>query len=217
MMSLTQQTNILTPVTMYGDKGFLDWLVRLQPFHSETGKPPMSANQFYWQARLSFECGLRVSESLHLRKQDFDLDHRILTLIDPKTAKGSKQFTSILPYSISKLEKFLNSFKEDENPFPTTRGTIWRYYKNCSTIAGMDIFTIRETQVIKGAWTHMMRNSCSRMYESAGASESLINKKLRWKPNTMQQRYNRVEIADVLEFDKIHFSNLARQIHGDVA
>jgi len=51
------QTNILTPKLMYGANGFLDWLVRLQPFHSDTGRPPMSANQFYWACRLSFECG----------------------------------------------------------------------------------------------------------------------------------------------------------------
>jgi len=31
------QTNILTPELMYGDEGFLDWLVRLEPFHTNTG------------------------------------------------------------------------------------------------------------------------------------------------------------------------------------
>lgn len=41
------KSNILTPQLLYGDSGFLDWIVRLQPFHSETGKPPMSANQLY--------------------------------------------------------------------------------------------------------------------------------------------------------------------------
>lgn len=190
---------------MYGDSGFLDWLVRLQPFHSKTGKPPMTANQFYWQARLSLECGLRVSESLNLVKKDFDLDHKILTINNPKTAKGSKQFTTILPCSIKRLERFLSKFSDDERPFPTTRSCIWNYYKNTSTIAGMDIFTIRESQTIVGMWTHCMRNSCSRMYEQAGASEALINKKLRWNPSSMQQRYNRVEITDVLKFDEQHF------------
>ena len=52
-----KQTSILTPQMLYNDDGFLHWLVRLQPFHSETGNPPMTANQFYWATRLQMECG----------------------------------------------------------------------------------------------------------------------------------------------------------------
>ena len=207
------QTNILTPKTMYGDQGFLHWLVRLQPFHSDKGRPPMSANHFYWAARLSFECGLRVSEMLKLERKDFDLQHSILTIRDPKTAKGSKQFTTILPHTVKKIEKFLDQHKNNERIFTTTRSTMWKYYKNTTTIAGMDMFTIRETQVIKGMWTHAMRNSCARMYEKAGASVSLINKKMRWKAVTMAQRYNRVEINDILEFDEKHFSSIRKMLN----
>lgn len=208
------QTNILTPKLMYGNEGFLDWIVRLQPFHSETGRPPMSANQFYWACRLSFECGLRVSEMLKLIKSDFDLEHKILTIRDPKTAKGSIQFTTILPNTALRIKKLLDKFENNERIFPTTRSTMWKYYKNTSTIAGMDIYTIRETQIIKGAWTHMMRNSCARMYQEAGASASLINKKMRWKAKSMLERYNRVEITDVVQFDEKYFSEIPKCSSG---
>lgn len=190
---------------MYGDEGFLDWLVRLQPFHSDTGRPPMSANQFYWAARIQYGCGLRVSEMLNLIKSDFDLEHRILTIRNPKTKKKGKQYTTIMPYDAIKIKKFLSNFKDNEKLFPTSRTTMWTYYKNTGLIGGLKLFSIKNEQKIKGAWTHMMRESCAKMYEDAGAKESIISKKLRHSHKSMTQRYTEADIHAVLDFDKKYF------------
>lgn len=198
----------MTPQLFYGNNGFLDWIVRLQPFHSKTGKPPITANQFYWGARIQLGCGLRVSEMTSLIKEDFDLDHKVLTIRNPKTAKGKNQFTTIMPYDISRLERFLNKFSDCDGLFPTTRSTIWKYYKNTGIIAGMNIFTVKEEQVINGIWTHLMRESCSKIYEEAGAKQSITARKLRHKPATMTDRYTKADLNAVLDFDDKHFQEL---------
>lgn len=202
-----EYTNYLTPKMFYDD--FLDWIVRLQPFHSDTGRPPMSANQFYWAARIQYGCALRVSEMLNLIKSDFDLEHRILTIRNPKTRKKGKQYTTILPFDVKPLEKFLSKFDDKDKLFPTSRSTMWKYYKNTSRIAGMKLFTIKDEQRINGAWTHLMRESSGKMYEAFGAPESLIARKLRHsrKSGSMTMRYLSKDLNSVIEFDRKHFSN----------
>ena len=71
-------TNYLTPYLFYNK--FLFWLIRLQPFVSDTGRPPMNADSFVLLFRLLYGSGLRVSEALNLKKQDIDLNHRLLTI-----------------------------------------------------------------------------------------------------------------------------------------
>ena len=98
---LLQTTNYLSPFVFYTK--FLFWLVRLQPFVEETGRPPMKADEFVRLFRLLYGSGLRVSEALSLRKRDMDLNHRLLTI--PKAKTGYNQKTTILPYYISIIEK----------------------------------------------------------------------------------------------------------------
>ena len=76
-------TNHLTATSFYND--FLDYLVLLQPFHDEDITPPMSANQFYWMARIQFGTGSRISETIKANKLDYDFDHRIFTIRNPKS------------------------------------------------------------------------------------------------------------------------------------
>ncbi len=202
-----EYTNYLTPKMFYDD--FLDWLVRLQPFHSDTGRPPMSANQFYWGARIQYGCGLRISEMLNLIKTDFDLEHRILTIRNPKTRKKGVQYTSILPFDVKRLDNFLSKFNDTEKLFPTSRSTMWKYYKNAGKLAGLKLFSIKDQQKIKGAYTHLMRESCGKMYEAFGAKESLIARKLRHsrKSGSMTMRYLSKDLNSVMAFDRKHFSN----------
>lgn len=192
-------TNHLTPQSFYND--FLDWLVLLDEFHSDNIKPPMSANQFYWAARLQWGCGLRISELLKLIKADFDLEHKILTIRNHKTKKGGIQKTTIMPYDIAKLKSFLEPFDDAERIFPTTRSTMWRYYKNASKLGGLNLFEAKDQINIEGAWTHLMRSSCAKMYESLGAEPSIISTKLRYNPTNIMKQLDKSELNEVLDFE----------------
>ena len=197
-------TNYMTPTVFYND--FEDWLVRQESFHNDELIPPMSADQFYWMAREQFGTGSRITEILNSVKTDYDLDHRIFTIRNPKTNKGGIQKTTILPYDIKSFERFLNKFSDTERLFPITRSTAWKYYKNTSIMADLHIVGIKEVKIIDNAWTHLLRSSCARMYEDLGAKESVIARKLRHSPNSMTQRYTKVDLQAVLNFDEEYLS-----------
>lgn len=185
---------------------FLDWLVLLDEFHDDDIDPPMSANQFYWLARIQYGSALRITEALNLIKEDFDLDHRILTIRNPKTKKEGIQKTTILPYDIEKLRKFLSGFQGDERVFPITRSTAWRYYKNASKLGGLKIFEAKEVIDIEGAWTNLLRSSCAKMYEDLRAKPSMIQRKLRHQPRNITELYTKRDLQALLDWEDKHLS-----------
>lgn len=197
-----KSTNYLNPTMFYHD--FLDWLVRLDEFHLDDCPPPMSANQFYFLARISYGSALRVTEGLNLIREDFDLDHRILKIWNPKTKKGGIQKTTIMPYDVKAIEKFLKPFSDSDQLFPVTRSTVWRYYKNTTRLGGMNIFEAKDEIEIKDGWTHLLRSSCSKMYEDLGAKHSIVQKKMRHGGRDVTDRYTKVDLNTLLEWEEEH-------------
>lgn len=197
-------TNHLTATTFYHD--FLDWLVRLESFHADDLVPPMSANEFYWLARSQFGDASRISEKLNSVPADYDFDHRIFTVRNPKSNKGGVQTTTILPYDVKPLEKFLSKYKENEKIWTVSRSTPWKYYKNASILGGLKICGIKDVKIIDNAWTHLLRSSCARMYEDLGAKESLIARKMRHSPRSVTQVYTKVDLQTVLDFEDEHLA-----------
>jgi len=145
--SLTfKSTNYLDPHTFYNKFQF--WLVRLEPFVNLEHHYPMDANHFVKATEIQYCSGLRIGEVIKLIKADFDLNHRILTIRNPKTAKGKIQKTTILPYQINSLEKFLDQYSDNDLLFPTTRMTMWKYYRNAGRLAGLNIFESQDQETL---------------------------------------------------------------------
>jgi integrase len=205
----TKSTNYLDPETFYNK--FLFWLQRLDPFVNSIKKPPMSAMQFVWAAELQYGCGLRVSEMLNLEKKDFDLKHRILIIRNPKTAKGKIQKTTILPYHIRGLEIFLELFKDGDKIFPTSRQTIWKYYKNAGAVAGLNIFESQNERDIANIWTHLLRKSCSKRMQALGASRELRMRKLRHSFRDAHDAYDVVDLNTLLDWEAEHMIRDVKQ------
>lgn len=197
-----KSTNYLDPTKFFD---YLDWLVLLDEFHNDDIPPPMSANEFYFEERIRYGSGLRASEGLNLVKADFDLDHRILKIFNPKTKKGGYQKTTILPYDVKPFERFLSKYSDNDRLFSVTRSTLWRYAKNASILGGMNIFEAKDEIEITGAWTHLLRSSCAKMYEDAGAKHSIVQKKLRHSGRDVTDRYTKVDMQALLDFDEEHF------------
>lgn len=194
-------TNYLNPTLFFH---YLDYVVLLDEFHNDDCPPPMSANQFYWLNRLQFSEAGRISETLDHIPLDFDFDHRIVTIRDPKTNKGGIQKTTILPYDVKPFERFTRKFKENEKMFPITRSTAWRYAKNASILGGLNIFEAKDQISISGAWTHLMRSSCSKMYQEQGASYGMIQRKMRHRPSSVTDRYIKVDLQGLLDWEEEH-------------
>ena len=209
MSMQTKPSNYLNPQRFYND--FLDYLVVLDELH-DTGRPTaLDANHIYWAARIQYGSALRISEVLDLVPSDFDLNHRIITLRHTKTGKGKIQKGTILPYDIEKLEKFIESHDKDEKIFRASRATMWKYYKNASILGNLNIFEAKDIINIEGAWTHLLRSSCAKMYEDLGAKESLIAKKLRHSTGrNVTARYTKVDIGTLLDWEWEHLQEIPK-------
>lgn len=201
-------TNYLNPTKLFD---LLDWVVVEDEFHNDDCPPPMSADQFYWLNRIQFSCAERISETLNHTKLDYDFDHRIVTIKNPKTNKGGIQKTTILPYDVKPFERFTNKFSDNEKLFTITRSTAWRYIKNASILGGLNIFEAKDQVSISGAWTHLMRSSCSKMYQELGASYGIIQRKMRHRPSSVTDRYIKVDLNGLLDFDEKHLHTCLAQ------
>lgn len=204
-----KSTNYLDPDTFYNK--FLPALVRLEPFTNGLKCYPMDANQFVICADIQYCSGLRVSEVLNLTKSDFDLVHRILIIRTAKTGKGKIQKTTILPYQVEKLIKFLDRFRNDEKIFPTTRQTIWKYYRNAGRLAGLNIFESQNQRDIANVWTHLLRKSCSKRMQGLGASRELRMRKLRHSFRDAHDAYDVVDLNTLLDWEAEHFKESVSQ------
>jgi integrase len=139
---------------------FLVALEKIKAFSGRPQKPPVGKTTLKILAQLEYGCGLRVTEALNLKKENFDLEHNILTLHNTKTGwkKCSKckgtgidctkcegigklrkvQYTTIPPWLVKPVQWYLNG--KDEPLFPITRYTVWKYFKEAGQIAGLKIF-----------------------------------------------------------------------------
>ena len=193
----TQTTNYLTPDVFYNK--FLFWLIRLQPFILESGRPPMKADGFVRLFRLLYGSGLRVSEALNLKKQDIDLNHRLLTITKAKT--GYNQRTTILPYDIPMMEKQLDPLSKTDFVFNANRHIVWQYGKDAGNLAGLSIGEIQNKKTIDGVWNHLMRKSCSKRMRELGASRELAMVKLRHVNTGSHDTYDRPDLNALLNWE----------------
>lgn len=226
MIQQFQSTNYMTPYVFYNK--FLFWLVRLQPFINETGRPPMNADSFVRLFRILYGCGLRVTEGISLEKRDIDLNHRLLTIRKPKTGHKKKfrtdgtvvdnvqsQRTTILPYDIPMLEKHLDQLSSHDKLFPANRHIVWQYGKDAGNLAGLNIGEIQGSKIIDGVWNHLMRKSCSKRMQELGASRELRMLKLRHVFRDAHDAYDVADLNALLNFEAQHFSNFTLQSFGD--
>jgi len=197
-----QSTNYLEPKIFYND--FLDWLVRLPPFHMKTGRPSMPPITFQMLFRLMYGCGLRVSEALQLTPEDFDLEHRIIRIQRAKTGRNQK--TTILPYDIPRLEKFLKGKQLGKRLFPTSRSTVSRYAKNTGIMAGLNIFESQKERDVTGIFTHIFRKSCSKRMRILGADRELRMRKLRHAFKDAHDTYDAVDLNTLSLWEAENFT-----------
>lgn len=196
-------TNYMTPFLFYNK--FLFWLVRLQPFINETGRPPMSADEFVRLFRLLYGCGLRVTEATQLKKSDIDLNHRLLTIRKAKT--GYNQRTTILPYDVDMMQKQLDQVSNNDYIFNADRHIAWQYGKNAGKLAGLQIGEIQTTKIVDGIWNHLFRKSCSKRMRELGASRELAMVKLRHVNKDAHDTYDRKDINTLLNWEQQMFGN----------
>lgn len=225
---LVQEENYINP------QQFEDFILNLKTISKNSYKAKFEDLNVC--TRIQYGCGLRISEALGLTPNDFDLDNLILTLnntktgfkrcrcakfqdhklvqVDPSCLKcgglGKKkipQFTTILPSDLPMLREYLAGKRQNQPLFSFNRMTVWRYYKQAGTLAGLDIREQQDERSIEGVWTHLLRKSRAKLMQKEGASSELIKLKLRHKFTTTE-RYTRPDIMTLKRWEQEHFGGL---------
>ena len=146
---------------------------------------------------IQYCCGLRVSEVLRLTKDEFNFKRKILTLINAKTGKGKKQFTSLPP----DLPIWIQDYIVNYNPlFPFTRQLIWAYVKKAAVFAKLELGEQQEERYIDGAWTHLLRKSRAKLMIEKGANMDMVKVKLRHSFTTTE-RYTKPDINALIKWE----------------
>lgn len=152
--------------------------------------------------------GLRVSEVLQLKAEDFNWQRRILTLNKTKTGfkkkdgikVRKKQFTSIPP----DLPKYIIQdilISGDDLIYPFTRQLIWSYVKKAAKMAKLELAEQQDERFIDGAWTHLIRKSRAKMMIEKGAPEVMVKVKLR-HTFSVTERYTKPDINALIKWEE---------------
>ena len=148
--------------------------------------------------------GLRISEALNVRYEDFDFKRKILTLHKTKTGfkkvKGKKvrknQFTSIPP-------DYPYLWGEDSRGliWHFTRQLIWSYVKKACKFANLELGEQQDERYIDGGWTHLIRKSRAKWMIEKGAPEVMVKVKLR-HTFSVTERYTKPDINALIEWER---------------
>ena len=215
-MQVFKATNFLTP------EDFKKFLLGFDKVNSYKATPDIMK----LCASIQYYCALRISEVLTLRRDDFDLKNRILTLSNTKTGfkkckcstwekkklvtcndscvkcKGLgkyriKQFTTIPSPLIILLSNHLKSLKWNKELFNFNRTTAWKEYKQAGKNMKLEIREQQQERNIEGIWTHLLRSSYIKFMREKGASVELCAAKLRHKEKNAVDHYLRVDLQAV--------------------
>jgi integrase len=207
-MNSQQELAYLEGSTNYMNKQMFQdfkWgLYHLEPFTSDTGRPPMHAFDYVMMSETQFALGERITETLNHIPEDFDFEHRIAKIWNAKTGKGKYQKTTIPPYLVETLRRYIKRFSPSDRIWDINRQNAWRYYKDAGRMAGLNVFEENELHDVEGVFTHLFRKSCSKRMQELGASRELRMLKLRHSMKDAHDAYDKVDINALLKWEWQH-------------
>ncbi len=190
-----EKTNYLS---LENFEDFLNVIPKLAVYHgSARSKAVLSPEMMQLLFKVTYYCALRISETLSLRKNDIDLESKILTIRESKSATTQK--TTIPPKLVKDLKKVLD--KLPDVPFNVSRQTIWDYSKKAGQLAGLNIFESQQNRDIEGIWPTIFRQSRAKEMETKGANDGLIRLKLRLSYDDAVFKTDRPSIEELIEWE----------------
>jgi len=163
--------------------------------------------------KVMYGCALRVKETTRLKPEDFDLEHKILTLNETKTGwKKTKegkvrkaQRTTILPQDAIELKAYLASKLSNQLIWPITRQTVWHKFKAMCINSGLSYFWQKDDRAFKQGWPYLLRSSRAKIMVREHADFSLIQLKMRHKGQSVTFRYTELDIHALLAWEAEHY------------
>lgn len=156
--------------------------------------------------KLSYYLGLRISETITLKKSSFDLDECEVELGETKTENNA--LASIPPSFIKELEKYLSTkidgflFLNSYTNKLITRQTVWVWLKKLGQICNIRALTTPLDESHEMTKTHIFRKSIGKDMLYQNAPLNVIMKKLRHTSLDMTTRYLKLQLDDVKAWER---------------
>lgn len=112
---------------------FQDWVVRLDPFHSDDISPPMKADHFLLLFQICFGCKLPISKVTNLRKRDIDLRQKVVLT----KKRGRLVKIPLRDKEYAELQKHLHRMSYAQKLFPITQNTARKYAEDAMIMGGL--------------------------------------------------------------------------------
>lgn len=143
---------------------------------------------------------------------------RILEKADPNCSqchgKGKwkkPQKTTITPRLMPKITEFCLDLKDEDLLFPVSRQRLFKWSKKAGEYAGIMIFQEKDEKTIKGIFLHLFRALCSKRMKIDAKDDphvdELIAKKLRHAVTFVTQRYTKIDINYLLNWETKTYEN----------
>jgi len=150
--------------------------------------------------KISYNCALRISETLKLSKSDFLLDKNEVFLGKTKTENAG--YSSIPEIFMPELESYLRSV-QDERLFPDyNRKTVDSWTRKLGKRLEILAWTKPQSETHEKTKTHIFRKSYAKdLYRKAGTVIAM--KKLRHKNLQVTSDYLKVGLDEVKAWEKL--------------
>lgn len=176
---MTQELELYLTIDQF--KRFIEAVPKLEVFHEDRQKPPMSAYEFQvYFACAYYLCWRPGAEAKRAMVADFDLDNRIAKV---SNQKGGYSKTTIPPPLIPILQEYFKTHQE--YLFKGERQTFWKYTKAIGVLANIDYFEEFEKRQIKGLYLYVFKHAYIQRLDDMKCPGSLISIKSRHKPEGM--------------------------------
>lgn len=174
---------------------FIDFIPELDMYKKKTSRIILTLEDTVILYKLMYYCALKVKEVLNLKKEDFNLDQKLLNL---KNVNTPIKQTTIPPFLVSELKDFLENKGESKKLFEITHTAISQKTKKIGEMAKLKIFKTTEKQEVKGVHTLVFRQSYEQFMLQNNSGSDLSNLKLRFATAT---NYNDKKIEDLLDWE----------------
>ena len=178
---------------------FLNTIPKLPLYHSPKQELKLSVPKFQLLCKMLYYCALTSKEVLSLKKSDFNLEEKTLTI---RESRGNTNLTTIPPNLIRELSSFLEKLKPNDSLFKVHRMSVWRLVQDVGKLTGINILSVKKQRQLTTFRPGLFRESYKQLMLNNDADIDLADLKLRAASDS---QYGGYTLDNLKEWEKKFF------------
>jgi integrase len=156
------------------------------------------------------KCSRWKYADMHSRRQVLEYADKNCKVCHGAGTWKKPQRTTFTPRLHQRLYDYCQKLKDDDELFPVSRQTLWRWGKKAGKIAGINIFQQKKERMIEGVFLHLFRALCSKRTTADAINDkykdALVACKMRHSYKVVTDRYTEVTIGYLVSFERRAYS-----------